>query len=250
MDDLSFANCFAFNLFHWQNSHYTDNSRGITRHHIGYMREGTGLLISNEDRISVTAGDLFFIPKGCCYRSYWEGEHIHFDSFGFDAIPQLTNTTYCLQKIEMTDDIYAIYKELAADHTVSTRSVALLYALLAAILPQMALAPVSRQSDLSSRIVNYMRMNPSASIGAIAEACDVSESTLYQAFRKSLQKTPNTIRREIKCERAIQLLTSTSVPIEEISELAGFSSSSYFRKVLYLVTGKTPRQIRKEANTL
>ena len=59
--------------------------------------------------------------------------------------------------------------------------------------------------------------------------------------------TPNTQRQIILCERAVELLTTTDRPIEEISTALGFSSSAYFRKVMREHTGMTPREIRKNA---
>ena len=43
------------------------------------------------------------------------------------------------------------------------------------------------------------------------------------------------------------LLTTTDASVQEISDRLGFSSGSYFRKVLRSYTGKTPGQIRKHA---
>jgi len=51
----------------------------------------------------------------------------------------------------------------------------------------------------------------------------------------------------VLCKKSIDLLQTTDLPIEEISGMMGFSSSSYFRKVLKEHTGKTPHEIRKDA---
>ena len=59
--------------------------------------------------------------------------------------------------------------------------------------------------------------------------------------------TPHALRQKILVEKAVELLTTTDIPIEEVSDRLGFSSSSYFRKILFAQTGKTPSAIRKEA---
>jgi transcriptional regulator GlxA family with amidase domain len=43
------------------------------------------------------------------------------------------------------------------------------------------------------------------------------------------------------------MLTTTNKSVQEISDILGFSSTSYFRKILKLYTDKTPLKIRKEA---
>jgi transcriptional regulator GlxA family with amidase domain len=47
----------------------------------------------------------------------------------------------------------------------------------------------------------------------------------------------------------VELLLTTNKKIEEISEMTGFSSGSYFRKVLKKHLGYTPREIRKLATS-
>ena len=87
----------------------------------------------------------------------------------------------------------------------------------------------------------------SLDIPAVAAACAVSQSGLYSACRQNGYKTPNAERQKILIEKAKNLLISTDEPIENISSVLGFSSSSYFRKIFVKVTGKSPRQIRRES---
>jgi len=91
-----------------------------------------------------------------------------------------------------------------------------------------------------------MRQDPYAQIDQVARQVGISQSTLYSAFKKQLGITPNTMRQKILCEKARELLTTTSLSVEEVSSQLGFSSSSYFRKILQKHTGKTPLAIRKE----
>lgn len=66
----------------------------------------------------------------------------------------------------------------------------------------------------------------------VSAYCEISESGLYPIFQRVFQKTPLEIKQEILCEKAVQLLTTTDLSVEEISNRLLFSSSSYFRKVL------------------
>ncbi len=54
--------------------------------------------------------------------------------------------------------------------------------------------------------------------------------------------SPNQYRQHILCERAMELLTTTDLTVQAISEQLRFSSPSYFRKVFFRCTGQTPRQ--------
>jgi len=84
-------------------------------------------------------------------------------------------------------------------------------------------------------------------VSRLARLCNVSESGIYLLFKRELNKTPNQVRLEILCQRAVSLLTTTNKSVQEISDTLGFSSTSYFRKILKANSGKTPLQIRKES---
>ena len=71
------------------------------------------------------------------------------------------------------------------------------------------------------------------------------EEALYTAFKRH-GSTPNQTRQELLVRKAKQLLTTTDSSVQEISDQLGFSSTSYFRKILHRQTGKTPTQIRRE----
>ena len=68
---------------------------------------------------------------------------------------------------------------------------------------------------------------------------------VYGVFKKACNTTPIEKKQEIFCERAAELLITTDLSVEQISEMLNFSSSSYFRKIFKKHTGKTPLQIRK-----
>jgi AraC-like DNA-binding protein len=93
-----------------------------------------------------------------------------------------------------------------------------------------------------------MAEHVNCSIDEVAKHCHVCESVIYNAFRKTMGTTPNAQRLRLLCERAVELLTTTDRPIEEISAKLGFSSSAYFRKILHKHTGMTPTEIRKNAS--
>ena len=49
------------------------------------------------------------------------------------------------------------------------------------------------------------------------------------------------------CRMAEKILLTTDKKVEDVAELLGFSSASYFRKTLKKYVGKTPKEIRKES---
>jgi len=251
MKDSDFFKSFYFNEFSYTKKAHVDNSKGAKTHYIGYMKSGSGVLISAHQQLTVTAGDMFYIPKGCRYHSYWTPEGIvRFDSIGFDYFPAPEGIHYPLQKLSYTQAAWDVFAPLSADKTVTPASIGILYTLLGLLHPTMERSAPEYKNTLTDLALQQMNSDPNLSIGQIAVNCGVSEATLYNTFRRCLNKTPNAVRQEILCQKAAQLLITTSLSVEEVSRQCGFSSASYFRKVLFQITKKTPRQLRAEANVL
>lgn len=97
------------------------------------------------------------------------------------------------------------------------------------------------------RALSYMRRIPARTCPRSRRACRVSQSTLYAAFRTQRGVTPVHARQRLQVERAVTLLHTTDLPVEQISAQLGFSSPAYFRRVLRMVLGQTPREIRRRA---
>ncbi len=247
MNDQEFFTTFRFVQIHIHQYHHTDNSHGVPTHFIGIMKSGHGLLISDRTRIEVTAGDVFYIPKGCRYHSYWRGEDCVFQSLGFTHLPRDRKCPYALQILRPEAEAAALFSTLADTDTVSAYTVGLLYTALGLMLPTMAVDHPQTYHPVPYAATQYMAEHLTASMGEVAAACGISESALYQIFRRTLGKTPNAARQELCCRRAIDLLQTTDLSIEEISAQLGFSSSSYFRKIFSAVTGQSPRDFRKRS---
>lgn len=251
MKDLEFFNSFLFREMNLRNTNHRDNSAGIPLHYIGLMKKGRGLLVLEKGKVELNTGDMFYIPKGCRYHSYWIGEpEVSLDSLGFAYFPDATGKGYRPQKLSMTPQIWKAYAPLSWNKTVDANAIGRLYTVLGMLLPQMQRSQQSVQSRIISRAMAYMEQNPRCTIPAVAAACGVSQATLYGDFRRVLKKTPNAVRQEVQCQAAIDLLHTTALSIEEVSRRAGFSSASYFRKILFDITGKTPKAVRQEAEVV
>ena len=87
--------------------------------------------------------------------------------------------------------------------------------------------------------------NQNISINTLAKLCHCSESGFFKLFRKSTGVTPITYKHNIMIQHALDLLSHTTLSIEEVSSKTGFSSSNYFRTVFLKLTGTTPKELRK-----
>lgn len=248
MNNQQFCNSFYFSKITFSREHQTDcaGSPGSPRNYIGMIIKGSGRLVTAEKTLCLQKGEPFFIPMGCKYHSYWFPENgvVSWHSLGFELLPFTGNKKPIIQKITFNKSAERYFENIVSDYSINSGSVGSLYMLLHEFENSLEYKK-SNFGGTVEKALNSVNSNPFQSISEIADNCGVSESTLYAAFRSSVGYSPNYARQKVLCERAIKLLETTDCPIEEISGRLGFSSSSYFRKVLRLHTGLTPREIRK-----
>lgn len=243
MNNAIFYNSFTFNILSFQNSHYTDARSGSLKNFIGFMRKGKAKIVSENEKLELSEGDMFFIPKGLKYQSYWEPEGVVcWESYGFDVFPDGEMRSFLLQKIEYGEKELSCLSVMANGK--STASIGTLYLLMDMLTKKMKTESGYKYIPVAEKM---LRSDIRCPVESIAKACGISVSGFYMNFRKEAGMTPNDFRKKLAVEMAKELLVTTDLPIEEISRRLYFSSSSYFRKTVFAQTGKTPSQIRKNS---
>ncbi len=250
MNNQQFCNSFYFSKIAFSREHQTDctASPGSPRNYIGMIITGSGRLVTAEKTLCLQKGEPFFIPMGCKYHSYWfpENGEVSWYSLGFELFPLPGDKKPAIQKLCFNKSAERHFESIVSNYSVNSGSVGSLYMLLSDLESTLKYEKSSRNPTVDAAM-DLINRDPFLSMSSIAKSCGVSESTLYSVFRNSQGFSPNFARQRVLCEKAVRLLETTDCPIEEISNELGFSSSSYFRKVLRLHTGHTPREIRKNA---
>lgn len=85
------------------------------------------------------------------------------------------------------------------------------------------------------------------SIRLITENINVSKSVLYKKFDNAFGCTVSEYINTKRVEKAEELLKTTDLSMEEISQKVGFSSAPYFGKVFKKIKGVTPLKYRKSS---
>jgi LacI family transcriptional regulator len=79
----------------------------------------------------------------------------------------------------------------------------------------------------------------------ILRALSCNRVTLWKGFRKELSLTPFDYLRRRRLAYATELLRQGDRSVEEVSSVAGFSSTSYFSKIFNRVVGCRPGSVRR-----
>lgn len=249
MDNTLFYNSFHFRMLSAKKYRHTDNSRGIDCHFLARMRHGSARFVTEAGEVmEVGVGDIFYLPLGLRYHSYWtpDAHGAQWDSLAFLYFPDKSGKRYAMQKLTSTETAHAHLDAIAADPHVTPSSVAHLYAVLGEAMGELRMIDPDPRQELYSRARSYMHAHPDVRVPELARHCGMSESGLYAFFKSYAGTTPITEKNHILIKRAVTLLGSTDLPIEEISERVGFQSVAYFRKLFKEECGKTPTEIRRE----
>ena len=99
-----------------------------------------------------------------------------------------------------------------------------------------------------SRAIRYLNENleRNVSVKELASFCNVSEVYLRVLFQKFIGISPAKYRIELRLKKAENYLLYGDIPINEISELLGFSSTAYFIKLFKQKHGCSPLVYRKQ----
>lgn len=81
---------------------------------------------------------------------------------------------------------------------------------------------------------------------SIARSASISESECLRCFRSEIGITPIQYLRQMRIQKAAQLLLSEDYKISDIASMCGFQDMSYFTKTFREIKGCPPTEYRKK----
>jgi AraC-like DNA-binding protein len=109
------------------------------------------------------------------------------------------------------------------------------------------LAPLLGQDGVVQKVRSMLSAEAERfpNVRELAKALFTSERSLRRAL-SAHGTSYQSLRDEVRMRLALQYLTSTATPVEEIARTVGFTSSRSFRRALKRWTGKSPTDVRSE----
>ena len=105
--------------------------------------------------------------------------------------------------------------------------------------------------QLMVQIETYLEQNYStATLSSMAKFFHYTPSYLSKLIQQQFQKKFSTLLQEIRLQYACRYLGYSSLPIDQVVELVGYTDVSHFYRVFKQKYGVSPNQYRKQNNTL
>ena len=233
--------------FHYSNIHSAGPDIFFYNPYIGYIKNGYAKFLYKGKVIYAHKGDLIYIAQETRYQSIWYGNpDVEWYSISFDFNSKYAFYDYRFQVLknypaEIFEKMYQNYK------TAPLLSISYFYKLLDDIYKKLEKSPHLADYSVIKPAVEYIEKNyqKPISVKSLAALCHISESGFFKNFKSVTGITPITYKHNIMIRHSIDLLSYTSMTVEQISLYVGFPSSNYFRKVFRSVTDKTPNELRK-----
>ena len=243
----------------------TCDFREIPRPHfcMGLIIDGNGDFVFGEECVHVKCGDIIFVPVGSTYVSYWKGKpdilyiSAHFSFENPSAF--LRHKKVKIQKIslpefeELKQKFRFMYENYAGTETAQFYALGTFFEIMGRVFPLLKFTEVKKIDVQIERAAEYIECNyrEDFSVEQLAGISNMSVSHFYSRFKASMGCSPVEYKHRICIRRAeLILIADTDKSIEEISEMLGFCSAAYFRRLFKKITGKTPREYRRTSSKL
>ena len=105
-----------------------------------------------------------------------------------------------------------------------------------------------RRPDLAAelkQIIDEEFDDPMLNVDLLAARIGRHRVTAGRMFRKRYGMTPSAYLMHVRRKEALNLLSDTEIPLEQLPELCGFSSKTYFCQTIKKITGQTPGTLRR-----
>ena len=244
------------------NSYFWDNrSRGLA-FLFQYTLSGSGVLETEEGVFKAEAGDGFFLQFPGNERYYfdetqskepWEFFYILIN--GACVLPYYRYFVRRFGKITPLPQSHPAVQKLFDLHAMArggrNRAAPLLQAgrLLDSCVSFAVVwkKPTGRISPLVESAVSYMEhhFGEELALSALSERLGVSQSHLSREFLRETGEQPIRFLTKLRLEKAIELLNTTDMNLQEISGACGFAESNYFSKVFRKYMKASPGKFRK-----
>ncbi len=235
---------------------------GIRDHYLfHYVKEGKGVLKTQDGVFEISAGSLFLIRPSelvtytADKRTPWEYYWVGFN--GTEAHRLINLTPFSSQervlKIEgdnLPNLLMQIYDSRGNSSACETKMLGFLYQFLGILMEKSKKKPPQKihtklYIEQATKFISY-NFSSDITIEDVAKAAKISPSHLYRIFSSEFNMSPTQFLMRYRINEACSLLKTENLSIAEVAASVGFSDPFYFSRVFKKVKGVSPRGYLKK----
>lgn len=240
------------------------------KYEVIFVERGVYHCRHNESDLKLAKDWMLIIKPGDWHTDIFDGKPLRYLALGFSLHPApdikasvfradtpVEKQRFAVNRADFLPLFEKISKELEIDDFVSAHIQDALvteffYRMIRAIPGEV----ISEQYTAASRDSSFManlfamineRLTRKLSVGELASALGISESSLAHKCRQTLRCSPAHLCMRIKMERAMQMLKSTDMLVKEVSDYLGFDNPFDFSRAFKKAFGKSPVSAKKDA---
>lgn len=238
---------------------YIIRNSGYPHNQILYCTKGSGILLTEGEKIPIPAGTAMFLPARRPHEYYPEGDiwdirwvvpsgYAHEDILRHFGLAE--TEVFPLKDPHALDRIFRKMHEALRTEGVfgNYRASGYLYEFLMEFYRQISAKGTSAAPNPALiKAVDYIELNYARHITMehLCSVSGVSKQHLCMLFRTTLGLRPTEHITKRRIQAAKELLASSEKTTEEIALRTGFCTSSYFCKMFRRYEGVTPSEFRK-----
>lgn len=213
-------------------------------------------MMKSGETLTACQGDIMYIPKGINYevRFYTNGSQSNTASNAY-----LIN--FCLkdekgEEAVFCDGIKKVYRDDTGELSEDFSKILNLYrknrvnevkSIFYRIISKITEDYNNINEGAVSPAIQYIQnnFNSQISIGTLADLCAMSQATFRRLFKETTGKSPVKYINSFKIEKSKELLKSSEITIDDITDFLSFYDKAYFCKVFKNAVGVSPSEYRR-----
>ena len=232
---------------------------------------GTAEVELERERFSLSTGEGLLLPSGMLHALPLSNAILRSIVFhsrligGQESIFWQREVRQCCSRVRMTPDIswqrewmdsigqawLAITHEMDEYENIARYYLTRALHLVSSNMPGRAVRTEKRDTEETVRLkvmLQYIgdHLAESISLSQIAASAALSESSCLRCFKKGIGTTPGQLLRQMRIERACELLRNSDSTSGEIGAACGFTDESYFIRTFRALRGMTPGEYREK----
>ena len=220
-----------------------------------YVISGKGYIEYDEKRVSVEAGDMYFLNKLQRHIYYSDSADPYVKIFiviSGDFVDKLIEAynikeSVIIKKINIQPTILKIH-QLLTEQTVDYNQISIEVLKLFQVLKDNPYSKGSTKLSLAELVKAHLDNNITGKINleSLSHELHISKSHIERVFKDSYGISPLKYFINRKVDYACAMLINTKYSVAKISEQLSFCDDKYFSKCIKRNTGLTPLQYRKQ----